>query len=285
MGRQKKHHWVSVLLLDRFTNADGKLWVADRRRGGDLRCQAPKEVCFQNNRNTLQLAEGVHDTSLEDWMSELEAPITPILWELDNRQRLSDLARKNLSKFVGLQAARSPDADKARDAFAVERLRSAATSPAALRLAMLEMDQRDDPAGLTVRPSDPDDPFWIKTYDDLFAGRFELEKVHQRFQAVRTTIQLAVQFFHKGWEIIHLPDDAQFAISSNPAIRLTDGIWLPLGSKMAIRAADGLPEFTHRDGRGRHASWANEQAATNADELLCGADPELIEGLRKIWTE
>ncbi|WP_076606104.1 DUF4238 domain-containing protein [Cystobacter fuscus] len=117
MSRPKAHHYVPRFYLNRFTNADGKLWVLDKP---DWRIypSTPKNAAFVNSFCELQWLKDIGDDSclLERQLGSVESAVAPIIdsW-LVQRERgtqipISEQDRKLVSLFLAIQMLRTLEA-------------------------------------------------------------------------------------------------------------------------------------------------------------------------------
>lgn len=119
--RQKpptRHHFVPQLLLRHFTDADGRLWVFDKR-AGLIQRRKTIDAFSENNLHKKIPLRGSPDIDLEFWLnSEIETPASPIIEKIINRvesgllPNLSAPEKRTWARFFYTQFKRTPDALK-----------------------------------------------------------------------------------------------------------------------------------------------------------------------------
>lgn len=128
MSTPKRHHFVPKVLLKRFTDHDGWLHSfnkLDAERA--VRRTRPENLFIQSHYYSEVETDGSRDTRMEDWLSKLEASISPILdsvveaVENDRLPNLSANEKQIWTRFLITQWRRVPDLhDKTRDNFAAQ---------------------------------------------------------------------------------------------------------------------------------------------------------------------
>jgi Protein of unknown function (DUF4238) len=116
-SRPKNHHFVAEMLLKRFTDESGKLYVFDkRRREKSVRVSSAKGDFFERDLNTFVQPNGTLDWSLETGYSKLEDSAELIVNRIvdaarkGQRPRLAFEEREIWFNFVYHQQKRAPDA-------------------------------------------------------------------------------------------------------------------------------------------------------------------------------
>lgn len=62
-----RHHYIPKFLLDGFKNAEGFLYVFDKKQDKILdECKAPKSIFFERDRNTIDLPQNKKSSIIED---------------------------------------------------------------------------------------------------------------------------------------------------------------------------------------------------------------------------
>lgn len=116
MSLPRRHHFVPLLLQRRFTDANGRIFVFDKRRSeAGVFATTPGNAFVQKDLNSLELKDGSKHVGLELWYSELESEVAPIIDKIVERARagrvpgLSDDERDVWDNFVYHQQKRAPD--------------------------------------------------------------------------------------------------------------------------------------------------------------------------------
>jgi hypothetical protein len=79
----KRHHYVPISLLERFTNEDGKLYVFDKRlpeKG--VRISTPEDVFVERHLYSIMKKDGTKDTWLEEEYADLEGVSKPVIGKI-----------------------------------------------------------------------------------------------------------------------------------------------------------------------------------------------------------
>ncbi len=104
----KKHHYVPVTYLRRFTDGDGLLWVYRKDDPSRPFRQRPESTGFETHYYSQVGDDGVRDDSrLEALFSEMENPWAAIVEALADRQRVFATA-SSIIPFLALMRVRDP---------------------------------------------------------------------------------------------------------------------------------------------------------------------------------
>lgn len=104
----KKHHYVPVTYLRRFTDGDGLLWVYRKDDPSRPFRQRPESTGFENHYYSQVGDDGVRDDSrLEALFSEMESPWPATVEALADRQRVFATA-SSIILFLALMRVRGP---------------------------------------------------------------------------------------------------------------------------------------------------------------------------------
>lgn len=105
---KKKHHYVPVTYLSRFTDTRGRVWTYPKDETGVSRDLLPRETAAQNYYYAQPMADGGRDTNtLEDLFGEVETPWDTIVETLESRGDIAAMA-ESLFAFMGLLRVRGP---------------------------------------------------------------------------------------------------------------------------------------------------------------------------------
>lgn len=108
---KKKHHYVPVTYLRRFTNADGILFAYRKDAPDKVLLARPENVGFQNYYYSQPLPEGgQNNNALEDFFSTIETRWPALCSKLSAGDRIIKADMIDLHMFIALQRARVPAA-------------------------------------------------------------------------------------------------------------------------------------------------------------------------------
>ena len=109
--KKKKHHYVPVAYLRRFTDTDGMLYVYRKDAPDQVRPSRPESIAYRNYYYSQPRPDGSQDNSvLEDLFSKIESDWPCLCDNLVRRQPFDRDATVSLLGFIGLQRVRVPAA-------------------------------------------------------------------------------------------------------------------------------------------------------------------------------
>jgi hypothetical protein len=109
----KKHHYVPVFYQKEFADAEGLLWVYDRKLK-TYKHLHPRVVCFTEDLYTVRPDNAPRDRRIEtDILSPIESDTAPIIRKLAPGVALSEEETAKLAFFIALQRTRLPSFGRA----------------------------------------------------------------------------------------------------------------------------------------------------------------------------
>lgn len=115
MNAPKKHHYVPQLVLRRFCDGDGKLWLFNKKAPHlGVHSGSPESVFYETHLYSLR-ENGVRDSSLETYFSELESSVAGVIEKLCSsgrlgfQPRLTAPEKRVWDEFMWFQWKRTPD--------------------------------------------------------------------------------------------------------------------------------------------------------------------------------
>ncbi len=267
MNQPKRHHYIPVMILKRFTADDGRLWLC-RQEGEEPKFwqTLPENAFLEKNLYAKRDKSGNRDMSVEEDLSDVESATSPVINGIVSRSLerkcpcLPDNDRKKLIRFVLHQQRRD-----SRNRELVE---------ASLRRELNEFPDAFETK--TGRPLSDDalalskDPEFRKTEQQnsfsSFAGTPPIDSM----------VQAYAQFpFEFG--VIRIKGSS-FVIGNH--VRAFD--WFPIDKQMALRlvvgnGSDQLTEFRDM----AESCQINEQTARNSI-TFAGSSEQLVRSLAQV---
>jgi hypothetical protein len=104
----KNHHFIPRFYLEKFTSkdADQVVWTYDTK-GNRAWARSPDNTAIEKHLYSVTMADGCHNTSIEEHFSKIESKATPILDKLIECEKLSDLERVNFAIFLAIMYVRT----------------------------------------------------------------------------------------------------------------------------------------------------------------------------------
>ena len=116
MSESRKHHFIPMMTLRRFTDARSKLHVFDKRRASrGVFATNPINVFVERDLNSRVDTQGTINVALETFYSELESGVTPIIEKIvsaamcGNIPSLNSQEKEQWGSFLYYQHKRAPD--------------------------------------------------------------------------------------------------------------------------------------------------------------------------------
>ncbi len=123
---KKRHHYVAQAYLRPFCNAQGKLCVYSKDKGGEFWFSAPESIAFENHYFSQPTPDGGRDNSrLENAFAKIEATWTPLI-EKTMRGEAVEGGISTLINFLLLHRVRVPTARDAHEKMRVALVRATA---------------------------------------------------------------------------------------------------------------------------------------------------------------
>ncbi|MGO7754674.1 DUF4238 domain-containing protein [Rhizobium ruizarguesonis] len=124
MNTPKRHHFVPQMLLRRFCDQTGRLWYYNKKAPHiGVASGAPQALFFEKHFYTVE-ENGVRDTSLETYFSQLEGQANTVIEKMciaaraGRQPRLSIPEKKVWDLFLYFQWKRTPDSISSRMSYA-----------------------------------------------------------------------------------------------------------------------------------------------------------------------
>ena len=278
MRRPKNHHYIPQMLLKRFTNHEGKLYVYDKsHRDKGIQKKDPKKTFVRRHFYTQVEDDGTRDASVEtEFLSRLENDVSPVIEKIVSAARrgsspnLSPAERDIWIKFYYLLFARVPDRleNAAEEVRQIVHARIASASQSRL-LNDLELSVQNDPEtmdrhlkngsiqNLQMSPSG-------EVYEFLSKCRFVIAAIRKP------------------------KSGRNFVIGSNPIVSLSDlevpyivdphaEVWFSLARDVAVSFCPGEGDQIISATK-RHIESIN-WSVFNKSTVIAGCSSELIESL------
>ena len=278
MSRPKNQHYIPQMLLKRFTNQEGKLYVYDRchpEKG--IQKKDPRKTFVRRHLYTQVEEDGTRDVSVEtEFLARLESDASPVIEKIVSAARRGD--PPNLSPdekdiwvvFSYIQFKRVPETrekftkemrqDIRREIDFLERI---------LPLTELELSVRDDD----------------ETMERLLRNS-SIQSVQMPLSKEGADILLEKRI---GVAVIRKPKPKRsFVIGSNPVVKMSHPershvadpsveVWLPLARDMAVSPCPGESDKIVSV-KGRHIESIN-RSVFQQSTVIAGCSRELIESI------
>lgn len=117
MSISRRHHFIPKYYLNNFTNNDNKFFVFDKKYPNKIVSRSPKQVCYENHRNSLFGKSNIPDPYLEEKVyGSLDNKHAKVFYEYCNEvfdlKYWSEERAKVLEFFVPLLFWRNPTNDE-----------------------------------------------------------------------------------------------------------------------------------------------------------------------------
>ena len=113
MSSPKRHHYLPQFYLKGFCR-DEYLWVYDRKTN-QVRRQTPINTAIQSHYYSVEDEDGVKNTEIESFLSQIEGLTKPIIQKVSNKDEISGEEKEILSVFLAILMNRVPDFEKSVD--------------------------------------------------------------------------------------------------------------------------------------------------------------------------
>ena len=293
----KRHHYVPVFLLQRFTNANGQLSRLDKTTGKPGRCNPEDAACVKGYYRYRD-HEGDSQNDLEPVLAEIEgeaAAALKRLEEVDIQKGTED--RAIIAMFLALQRARTPYGQ----GVSLELHRTVMGSMLEVDLTNRPVEQLAHTLGEDGVPLTPDEAEHRRA--DLLArfasGNLRLEPQREAalqgmFYSMEGTAPVIADL---GWTLLEAPPNAGFVISDtpitmwNPEPRFPfsgDG-WcsgpkaettLPLSPKLCLKVTSVGPDFETRHATRGEVNAINARTFGWAERWIYAPSQQALQDLR-----
>ncbi|MDE0303428.1 MAG: DUF4238 domain-containing protein [Albidovulum sp.] len=116
MNQPKRHHYIPVVILKRFADEDGRLWLCRREGGVPIIWKSrPEKAFLERNLYTKQDSSRKRDISVEEDLGKVESAASPVVDEIVSHSlagRCPCLAtgeRETLIRFIDHHHRRTPE--------------------------------------------------------------------------------------------------------------------------------------------------------------------------------
>jgi hypothetical protein len=279
MSDPKRHHFVPEMLLQRFVDARGRLYVFDRERPElGIRDPIPAEVLLQRHLYSTVDPNGAKRPDFERELGELETRAAPVIERLlaaartARTPRLTSAERDIWDEFFSMQWRRVPDAQR--------------LSPI---LADAESTVRDLLAVASSRYPHRADEI------ERLSSAHEVRRIarNARVDALRRPAgRVRAALASRGIAIVHIiPAQKSFIIGSFPVVKLTRPgrtdlrdhdveMWLPIAPDVAVGVGThaGTERYIPTVDQA-HIRHLNEAIASQS-RVIVGRSHTLIESIK-----
>jgi hypothetical protein len=283
----RKHHYVPVFYQKHFANAEGLLWVYDRKLKTYKELH-PDVICFRNDFYTLKPDEGPRDQRVESFaLATADGFCATALREVASGQISDSETLVTIGYFAGLQSSRLPSMEKFIKANykkgAEEVMRLTSTSVERMQSTL---DQYAEKTGEAITVSAE------SMVDAVRSGQIEVVVNETPFiqHIFHHATFLNKSFVIFSWEILVASDKTGFILCDDPVVIVPPrgvtevgfGIpgsvkYFPLTRKMCLRMGDIGRDFRHRNVDGETVRAINQNIAANSSRFIMGPVREQLE--------
>ena len=279
MNRPKNHHYIPQMLLKRFTNQEGKLYVYDRchpEKG--IQKKDPKKTFVRRHLYTQVKEDGTRDVEVEtEYLAPLESRVSPVIEKIINAARrgdppdLSPVEKDILMKFFFIQFARVPDTqDRATDEVRQMILARIDFAGQSRPLNDLELSVQNSSEAMERH---------------LMNGRIQNLQMAPSPEVSELLAKMGIVVAIIG----DLKAERSFIVGSNPVVKLSHPersnpsdpsveVWLPLASDVAVFPCPWESDKVI-SANDRHIRTIN-RSIFQQSTVIAGCSRELIESLR-----
>ena len=261
MSEPRQHHYVPRFYLNGF--ADPNILKRERReaiwvyeRGKTPRRSSPKNEAKQRDFYSYS-NNGVRDTRVEQWFSELEQNVSPIIDSLmKDRRNVTEAEKAWLALFAGTMQTRTPAnrrlSTKRIDPLVTKIMHDAATDTATFQRFVNENSDQTYMGNFDV--SDTEQVEALR--QAILSGRSDEishDPNYELFSLVEVGKKVGALLFEMNWQIIYCESQEYFLTSDDPLtswvldvtanrLHLREGVdrpganvWLPLCRGICLR--------------------------------------------------
>lgn len=277
MSAPQRHHYVPQMLLRRFTNDSGWLFVFNKHcpEKGVLRLW-PSKVLVEKHLYTQHDIDGSKDYSIEKILSRIEGDASGIVEEIvsaGRAMRLPNLTAERkfiLDLFFSSQAKRTPSmlhgpglSENEVDDI-LQRVERKYTEKTGNPLTKAELDFHRSPA-------------MIKNY------KADSVRIHGSFLRLINCLGIVIVVVKDSRKSFVIGDNPIVkTINDNPRSATEKAWWLPIAHDIAVVVSSIQPHGTERffEINGGSLRRINELTAKQS-AIFCGRSPELIKSLAR----
>jgi hypothetical protein len=287
MNPPRKHHYVPVFYQKHFANAEGLLWVYDRKLQTYKELH-PDVICFQNDFYTLKPDDGPRDQRVESLaMATADGFCATALREVASGKISDSETLVTIGYFAGLQSSRLPSMEtfiKANYKKAAEEIMRL-TSTSVERM-QSTLDQYAEKTGEAITVSAESMVDAVRG-DHLDVVVNEGPFLQHIFKHAESLNKLFVRF---SWDILMASDKTGFILCDDPVVIVPPrgvtavgfGIpgsvkYFPLTRKMCLRMGDFGRDFRYRNVDGETVRAINQNIAANSSRFIMGPVREQLE--------
>ena len=278
MNRPKNHHYIPQMLLKRFTNQEGKLYVYDRchpEKG--IQKKDPKKTFVRRHLYTQVKEDGTRDVEVETkFLAPLESDVSPVIEKIVNAARRGN--PPNLTpdekgiwiRFFYSIFARVPDT-----------LNPATDIVRHMILAEIQLARQSRPLN-DLEQAVLDSPETMERH--LTNGRIQhlQMSLSSEVSELLTNTRIAAAVIRKMKPV------RSFVIGSNPVVKLTYPgrshladptveVWLPLARDVTVSPCPGESDKVISV-KGRHIESINRSLFMQST-VIAGCSQELVESI------
>ena len=286
MNTPKRHHYVPQMLLRRFTDENGRLFVFDKRNSARIVLRSTlRRAFFENDLYTRYRNGENKDRSVELALAAIEGQANGLIEKIvsaaraGQRPNLTTEEKSRWDWFFCCQWRRVPDV-----------MRASGVS------GLSEAEKRDF-LSRTIIKSQPDGYEFTSDDHEFLDDPLVLSRILQSAKAQSALIigkKLLELFAGKGLCVAIIESSKRsFVIGTNPVVEASPSdrpysddpdvvhVWLPLAHDVAItpafsRSEEKLTEFREK----RWVRWLNE-STFNQSTAIAGRSRRLVESLAR----
>jgi hypothetical protein len=285
----RKHHYVPVFYQKHFANAEGLLWVYDRKLQTYKQLH-PDVVCFQNDFYTLKPDEGPRDQRMESLaLATADGFCAAALREIASGKVTADSETLvTIGYFAGLQSSRLPSIEKIIKANyekgAEELIQITSTSVERMQ-SMFNQYAEGTGAAITVSAESMVDAVRGNHFDVVVS---EVPFLQHIFEYAEIYTKYLEKF---SWEILVATDRTGFILCDDPltivpprgvaavGLEIPGSVkYFPLTRKICLRVCEVTGRrFRYRDVDSETVRAINQNVAANSSRFIMGPVREQLE--------
>ena len=291
MAEAKRHHYLPVSYLKRFTNDgtdQGILRVYDIQKR-ECRGQTPLNTAVQRYYNATRKKDGTRDLRYEKDLSVLEGQLVSIIDNIESGAPLTRFERKKLAFYVAVQIHRGPDFEEQVRMVVEPMVRRVGKKLFGNHDRAKEILARRDPETgevLEVPPKALSEMFEKDGYDVEVSRNASLHLMEHQ------SPQIADLIMGMEWAFLHAPDGETFVTSDQPfsfttfppqSQTFSPGIvtpgcrkLFPLSARVCLVIFDRGYGAPHRPASARQVDLINWYIAANAFRYVIGPDARTV---------
>ena len=291
VSEPRKHHYIPVFYQGYFTNAEGLLWVYDRRLH-TYKKLAPKSVCFEKDLYALRPDNAPRERLVESLaLSRIDgmgsSAIREFLFEQPNGQTIVALAY-----FIGVQFNRLPSVGRAVTAMWTKigavMMQGMATSVERMQSIL---DHYARKTGKSVNVSAE------SMVEAVRGGHIQAVATERPFlQGIFTHAETVSEAITQlDWQVLISPPETGFVICDSPVVVVPPRgakivgfhapgavIYFPLTYRYCLRFGDAGRPFSHRKVSKETVQIINYNVTANSERFIMGPEKaQLVSVVRR----